>query len=179
VIKIRVYGTPAPQGSKRGYPVRKGGRVVGYNIVEQNKEPVKAWRDSVVAAALLCQSADGVLPILGPVQVSVVFYMRRPKSHYGTGRNETDLKESAPRVPETAPDWDKLARSTMDALTTAGIWRDDCQVWRADIIKLYAKGGRQPGADILITSGGLGMDSLVAILSARSDLLDALGVSDD
>ena len=36
-------------------------------------------------------------PILGEVHIKVWFCMPRPKGHYGTGRNDGRLKDSAPR----------------------------------------------------------------------------------
>jgi Holliday junction resolvase RusA-like endonuclease len=152
MISIRVYGTPAPQGSKRVFPRKRDGIYTGqFAVVEQNKQPVRNWRDDVKAAALIYKPDGG--PITGPVEVTVNFLLKRPKSHYGTGRNAAVLKPSAPAVPATSPDWDKLARSTMDALTSAGIWADDGQVWNAHVRKLYAPAGSQAGAVILIAPG--------------------------
>ncbi|MDR2975394.1 MAG: RusA family crossover junction endodeoxyribonuclease, partial [Propionibacteriaceae bacterium] len=54
---------------------------------------------------------------------------RRPQSHYRTGARWKELKPQFGNAPMTRkPDLDKLCRSTLDAITDAGIWADDCQV---------------------------------------------------
>src|SRR5690606_25696178 len=58
----------------------------------------------------------------------MVFTLARPRSHYRTGRNAHLLRDSAPARPTGAPDLSKLARATEDALTEAGVWKDDAAV---------------------------------------------------
>ena len=64
----------------------------------------------------------------GPLAVDMIFTLARPKSHYRTGRNAHLLRDSAPARPTGAPDLSKLARATEDALTEAGVWKDDAAV---------------------------------------------------
>ena len=59
--------------------------------------------------------------------MTIVFIRPRPQGHYGTGRNEGKLKESAPRYLSKTPDTLKLGRAIEDAITGV-IWRDDSQV---------------------------------------------------
>lgn len=66
--------------------------------------------------------------LTGPVALEVTFTLPRPKAHYRTGRNSHLLRDNAPHRPDRLPDLDKLLRSTMDALTAAGVWADDAQV---------------------------------------------------
>ena len=104
---FHVIGDPAPQGSKsaKGW---HGGHIV---LVESSKR-VAPWRDSVVAAAL------GAGPCLdGPLAIGMIFALRRPAS-----ARKRDV------VPFRTPDLSKLARSTEDAVTTAGLWADDARV---------------------------------------------------
>jgi hypothetical protein len=53
-VVITVYGTPAPQGSKRAFAVRgKGGAPTGrVAVIESSHDRVKSWRQAVVDAAL-------------------------------------------------------------------------------------------------------------------------------
>ena len=88
---------------------------------------------------------------IGPVRLRIVFWLVRPKGHYGTGRNEGVVKKSAPVWPATKPDSDKLTRSTMDALTDAQVYRDDAQVVHLDVWKAYADDSG-PGARITVES---------------------------
>lgn len=110
MISIIAYGVPAPQGSKRFVGMR-GGKGV---MVESSKK-VKPWREIVHAAALAAR--NGRSPIDAPVLVRMVFTMPKPASAPKTRRT----------YPCRMPDLSKLCRSTEDALTTAGIWKDDAR----------------------------------------------------
>lgn len=154
-MRITVYGTPAPQGSKRH---------VGNGVMIESSKKVKPWRQDVKHAALdalidqRCVSARPWGPD-HPLQVEITFYLPRPRSHYGTGRNAATLKPSAPTRPAVKPDIDKLTRSTLDALGEAGLWTDDSRVAVLLAEKQYAD-HRAPGAVIDVTTaaplGGTG-----------------------
>lgn len=74
--------------------------------------------------------------IFGPVALDVIFYLPRPKSHYGTGKNANKLKNSAPTYVTTNPDIDKILRSALDSLTGIA-FRDDSQVVSITARKTY------------------------------------------
>ncbi len=127
-LTIVVYGLPAPQGSKRH---------VGNGVMVESSKYVKPWREDVRAAAERLVACDcpeqcGALapgyPLDGPLLVSMVFTFARPRGHFRTGRNAHLLRDSAPARPYAKPDLSKLLRSTEDALTSAGAWRDDARV---------------------------------------------------
>lgn len=141
-VTFCVYGTPAPQGSKRGFVNRSG----GVSMVESSAK-VKPWRQDVKHAALDFLAAGD--PITGPVRVDITFLLARPKGHYRTGKNSALLRDSAPEFPAVKPDVDKLLRSTLDALGEAGVWKDDAQVVGANVWKLYAD-PKVPGAYVVI-----------------------------
>jgi len=145
-MKLDVYGTPAPQGSKRAFAVRgKGGIPTGrIAVIESSHDRVKSWRQAVIDAALSDDDA-----IAEPLAVKMLFFLARPKSHYRTGRNADRLRENAPRRPAKMPDLSKLVRATEDALTDAGLWRDDAQVVEISAMKYWAD-SRPPGAVIVI-----------------------------
>lgn len=136
MIKFTVNGTPVPQGS--GFAVSKHGQVFN-----PRSAAVKPWREAVRAET---QRAAEV-PMAGPVVVSILFRLRRPKSHYRTGRNAHLLKDSAPRYPDGKPDIDKLTRAVLDGLTEGGAFWDDAQVVSLAVDKHY---GATPGADITV-----------------------------
>lgn len=120
MARLEVRGLPAPQGSKRH---------VGRGVMIESSKHVEPWRQDVRAAAEAWIAArPGLYPIDGPLSVDMVFSMPRPKGHYGTGRNAHLLKASAPSYPQGMPDLSKLVRSTEDALTSAGLWKDDARV---------------------------------------------------
>ncbi len=46
------------------------------------------------------------------------------------------------------PDIDNLVKAVMDAMTFAGVWRDDSLVWNVHATKIYA--GKFPGVLIAL-----------------------------
>ena len=143
MVTFFVHGDPQPGGSKKGFAYidKKTGKT-RVNIVDDAKRN-KEWRSLVAHMARKVMGEDP--PLKGALSLDIVFLVRRPKSHYGTGRNAGYLKKSAPRYPTTRPDQTKLLRSTEDALTGI-VWRDDAQVVRQFIQKNYTPAS--PGARI-------------------------------
>lgn len=150
-ISIDVTGTPAPQGSKNAFIGRDGKA-----HTKESSAGVRPWRNAVIADALvvlnrynLAHLDDRWEPLVGPLRVQVRFYQRRPKGHFGTGRNAGVLKPTAPRYVTTTPDIDKLLRSTFDGLKEAGIYRDDSLVVKVTAEHVYAN--QRSGAFIHVT----------------------------
>jgi Holliday junction resolvase RusA-like endonuclease len=156
MLVVDVVGLPAPQGSKSGFYNKATGRV---QMVESSKK-VKPWRQDVVASALNVKAETGWAAPAGPVEVQIVFHMPRPKYHFGSGARAHLLKPGAPVYVDKKPDIDKLVRSTLDALTSADVLRDDAQVGRLVIDEVYANG--PTGARITITPLMAHMDSVAA-----------------
>lgn len=114
VITIEVAGSPAPQGSKRH---------VGNGRMTESSKHVKPWRDAVRADAILARQSlshgnGSWVPLDEALVVDMVFTVPKPAA--APKRRRT--------WPMRLPDLSKLARSTEDALTDAGIWRDDARV---------------------------------------------------
>lgn len=158
MIAFDVVGTPAPQGSKRGFVVN--GRAV---LVESSKK-VKPWRQDVKAACIAAM-ADSPFPypMAGPVELTIVFYMPRPGYHFRSGARAHELKPTAPTFADKRPDLSKLVRSTEDALTEAGVYRDDAQVVVLAVSKEYSNAAT--GAHIRVAL----MDDAGATLPPVSD----------
>ena len=90
LLEFRVYGVPAPQGSKR---------YVGRGIMVESSKKVRPWRADVLAASMIAVDKNQwSKPITEPVKVQVEFYFPRPKNHYGTGRNAQKLKQALPSL---------------------------------------------------------------------------------
>ena len=115
-LTIEVFGEPASQGSHS---------VINGRIVQVNSAKHKRWRNAVVFAALDLISEDWE-PIDAPVELSVIFYLPRPK---------TVLDRPLPSV---MPDLDKLIRAVADSLTDAKIYADDSRIVRIMAQKVYA-----------------------------------------
>lgn len=140
-LLLRVYGTPASQGSKRWLP---NGR-----MIEADKK-VKPWRQAVYAA--VTHNLGTEVPRLeGPISVRAVFMFERPKAHYRTGKNSGLLRDGAPIYVTRTPDVDKCLRALLDPLTEMGLWHDDSQVVIAHASKVYCTGDDRPGAIVTIT----------------------------
>jgi len=153
-LTIDVTGTPAPQGSKRGIPIRRKNGTIGAAIVESAGDKLTTWRQDVRAAAeKAAQEHHWTTP---PRDIALIvdihFAFTRPKSHYRTGKNSHLLRDNAPKFHTTKPDIDKLIRGILDALTSAGIYTDDSNVIRAIAVKSYANQGESPGASIYVTA---------------------------
>ena len=129
MIELWIPGDPVPQ------PRQKFDRRSGRTYIDSDHK-IHSWKER------LFLFAKGKLekPYEGPVNLTADFFVRRPKSHYGTGRNAKKLKPSAPLYPANARsgDVDNLVKAVADALTEAGIWRDDGQVCHAVIGKHYS-----------------------------------------
>lgn len=138
-ISIDVAGTPAAQGSKKH---------VGGGVMVESSKKVTPWRQDVTAAAIAAIDAhEHFQTFTGPVRVHADYVFARPKHHYRTGRNAHLLRDNAPEFVGTKPDIEKVVRSTHDALTIAGIWRDDCLVAILHTTKTY---GVRPGVHLTI-----------------------------
>lgn len=146
MLTFTVTGTPAPQGSKKGFYNPALGRV---QMVESSKK-VKPWRQDVTAAALNAIAEHGAWETpAGPVRVDITYYLPRPRYHYRSGARAHELKPDAPAFVDKKPDKDKLDRATCDALTASGVIRDDAQIVAGFTEKRYAN--RATGARITIT----------------------------
>jgi crossover junction endodeoxyribonuclease RusA len=133
ILQFRVVGLPVTQGSKRA--VLRGKRA---GMIDANDAKLRPWREAVRAVAT--DTWGNRPPTAGPVRVLLLFALNKPAS--------------APKTRRTWPmgarsgDVDKLARAVLDAMTDAGIWRDDAQVVRLEVVKDYPEHLEQmsPGA---------------------------------
>ena len=140
-LHLTVYGTPAPQGSKRH---------VGRGVMVESSKAVKPWREAVKQAALAahetqCGGTGVHYDRPTAVSIAITFNLTRPAGHYG----KRGVLPSAPHHPGKRPDLDKLIRSTLDALGDAGCWADDSQVVVLIARKTWAE---VAGAHITITT---------------------------
>jgi len=110
-MRIIVHGDPAPQGSKKFV-----GMAAGHGVMVESSKKAKPWRQDVVAEALKVR--DGAPAMDGPLGVTMVFTVPKPASAPKRRRTYAMRK----------PDLSKLARSTEDALVTAGVIADDARI---------------------------------------------------
>ena len=107
-----VIGKPQGKGSWRSV---RGGRIIPVGGAK-----LKAWEHAVRLAASRNAPDE---PLDCPVALHLTFWLPCPKK---------------PRFnrPAVKPDWDKLARSTCDAMTGV-IYKDDARIVRASVDLLY------------------------------------------
>lgn len=149
-LEFTAYGLPQTAGSKDAIPYRKKGGKLGVIVTDANPK-TKTWQGVVANAA-----ADAILnnykettPFIGeeidlfdgPLLVEMMFFMPRPRSHYGTGRNAGNLKALAPKYPHRRPDVLKLARAVEDACTGV-VWTDDARIVKESLKKYYGEPAR-------------------------------------
>lgn len=142
-----VHGLPRPAGSKRAFAIRKHGLPTGRIAVVDACKESREWKTTVSLEASTIMAEEKRRMFLGPVILSVVFYVPRPKGHYRTGKHAAELRPSAPEYPTTKPDLLKLTRAVEDALTGI-VWRDDSQVVDQHLEKRYG----QPSCTIQVCS---------------------------
>jgi Holliday junction resolvase RusA-like endonuclease len=114
VYEVFVAGIPKPQPRPR---LSKQGHTYTPHTAD-------AWK-AAVKAEFMCR----LKPKIGiPVYLTVNFYLPRPKRVKPDGV-----------MPHTGkPDLDNLLKSTMDALTDIGVWKDDSLVIQTAADKRYA-----------------------------------------
>ncbi len=103
VVGVVPMGKPAWNRSRSSHRARK------------RSDP---WLRSVRHAAAR-EAAGGPTPVFSadvPLVLEVTYWLPRPKSHFGTGRNAGVLKASAPAFPLAKPDLTNLTKGLEDVL---------------------------------------------------------------
>lgn len=142
VLRVRIPGLPAQQGSKRH---------VGNGVMVEDNPRLMPWRTHAIACIEQAIADQDVPKFSGPCLMEVAFFYPRPLAHFGRRVGATYLKPSAPEFKASAPDLDKLLRAVSDALTQAGAWRDDAVLAHVEAVKRYTFDGDGPSTLINLT----------------------------
>lgn len=121
-IQFVVYGKPAQMGSKKAFIPKGWKRAI---ITDDNSDKRKQWAGAVSQAA--AEAMQGRELFTGGLMLTAKFFLRRPKAHFGSGKNASVMRADAPPWHIQAPDLDKLVRCLKDALSGV-VYRDDSQV---------------------------------------------------
>lgn len=105
------------------------------------KNTAEWWKSQVILAGATWRPRH---PIEGPVQMRLIFWMKRPKSLM---RNKDP---EGPILHTKKPDKENLEKPIMDALTNDGWFQDDCQVCFGKTVKFYHAKTGSPGAELYI-----------------------------
>lgn len=112
MLSFRSIGKPMPLKRHR---LTRGKRM--YDPSHQDK---KNWMKSV-------KQYHPIKPLESVLELKIIFFFRRPKSHYGTGKNSEILRKNAPKYMNRTPDIDNLVKFYLDAMN--GIFfKDDRQI---------------------------------------------------
>ena len=141
-IAFSVVGQALPAGSKTSFPVldkqgnpirSKTGRLI--TRAKNSNPKTEDWMGRIAQRAR--EVYAGPL-LLGALRLTLVFVRARPKGHFGTGKNEGNLKGSAPAHPTTQPDLVKLARAVEDSLVKI-LFVDDSQIVEHHLRKIWGE----------------------------------------
>lgn len=123
MISFNVVGTPVAQGSKRIIPTPNGPRLI------ETASNHRTWRTDLHTTAK--QHAETLdKPLDGPLTLTITFRFPMPQSRPKRVR-------AAGKAPKTTtPDLDKLIRAVGDALTEAGLIRDDARITNITATKI-------------------------------------------
>ena len=100
-----------------------------------NTKRVRTWMDLVALLTKTEINSKGVTADKGiPVQVNILIHMPLPKR---TSKKAISKQVGQPHV--KIPDTDNLIKPIKDALTDAGMWYDDNQVWKIQASKILAE----------------------------------------
>lgn len=155
-LTIVIPGRAAPKGNLKCVGQRgRGGRHV---LVESNEGGHSTrFRETIAGWVRRRWPAEQKAAKGQPIGGEITFTLERPKSHYGTGRNERKLKPAyagAMPVGHGTGDIDKLLRNVLDALQDTDVLPDDCAVVEALARKTFVDG---PG----LVPDGLGYPGVV------------------
>lgn len=135
-MKIIIPGSPTAKMRHRSFvkTLKSGKNFVGaYN-------PQRSVEDKFISFLMTQIPQDHDL-ILEPIYIQIWYGLPRPKSHYGTGRNEGKLKASAPKYPAKKPDIDNYEKFIFDCLNGV-VYRDDSQIISCRHDKRYSENPR-------------------------------------
>jgi Holliday junction resolvase RusA-like endonuclease len=135
-IKLVVLGEPSAQSRHRHFT---RGKFSG------TYDPSKDKKESF---ASILQSQAPKEPISTPISLELMFYMARPRNHYGTGKKSEFLKDNAPEYHSGRPDLDNLTKFVQDSLNKI-YYRDDALIYKLTAWKVYSE---RPRTEIIITT---------------------------
>lgn len=129
---IQFFVEGLPKGQPRPKAFVRGGHAAVYD-----PGTAEGWKGQVAVAA---RAFLPPAPILGPLKLTLGFWLPRPKAHYLTGKRAGELRNDAPLFHTGKPDADNFAKAVMDALTMLRLWQDDSQISVLHVYKLYQAG---------------------------------------
>lgn len=128
-LEFFVPGNPVAQPRPRA--VRRGKSVGVYNPGTADR-----WKQAIAWCAV--QAVRSSWDPIKPVSLVLIFTFSRPAKPHADWPEHHAQK----------PDLDNLTKAAMDALTDAGVWRDDALVCQCTALKRWAEPGFEPGLTV-------------------------------
>jgi len=134
IIQLEILGEPRAQARHRHFSRGKF-----HGTYDPSKEKKETF------ASIIQREAPGK-PLEGALSLQMVFYMSRPKNHFGSGKKSEKLKDSAPEYHIKRPDIDNCEKFVMDSMSKI-FWKDDSQICVLHSEKKYSD---RPRTEIII-----------------------------
>ncbi len=134
MIEEMINAEPKAQPRPKARAIKKGGKWIG-SVYTPNT--AKAWKEAVV---LQMKKHAGTYAKGEPVKLHLIFYFRRPQSHFTSNGALTKNARETQIFHTQKPDFDNLEKAVADAINNAKVWHDDSQatvsltekVWSSD-----------------------------------------------
>jgi len=138
MLAFTSFGIAQPKGNHRAF-FRPGMKAP---LITDSNRSAKSWAQLVAqdASRALAETQGATLE-LGPVKLTAIFFLPRPKKLQKAKHALADHTKK--------PDLDKLLRSILDALTGV-LWLDDSQVVELSASKRYAELARPPHVSVWV-----------------------------
>lgn len=78
------------------------------------------------------------LKMTKPIQCILYFYCKRPKTHYRSGKKQSELKPDAPKYNTNNKDLDNMVKFVLDAFNDK-LYTDDCLIVDIQCKKMYSE----------------------------------------
>ena len=115
-----------PKALKRHRTSFRNGKMFNYDPSTKDKNKIK----------LLSAQYMPDEPFENEIYLYIKFYMKRPKSHYGTGKNSNIIKSSAPETHIKKPDLSNMIKLIEDSFNGM-FYKDDSQITHLTAVKEY------------------------------------------
>lgn len=127
-VTVLVAGQPIPQ------PRPRCTCVDGRPRIYHDHKKVKEWRRKIHAAILNTEWRR----ISGPIEISMDFNIKRPRSHFRTGKHSHLVRTAAPKHhTDGGYDLDNLVKPVWDEMKRAEMIKDDSQAIKVTATKRW------------------------------------------